>query len=182
MQTIAADRWSARVKPLVFALIGLNALIFLARGAAPEIIDTLAWLALLGLFELEASHPRALRDERIRRLVHAARLAAGAAICVAAAGYVYGRAWLDTVNISLWIGVVILLELEVRYPHAVARHRSAFGAAAVPLYGGLAVMVGAWAWRGEWFDAYDALLWLIAFLVIEMDVLRMPATAASAPR
>jgi hypothetical protein len=27
-----------------------------------------------------------------------------------------------------------------------------------------------WAWRGEWFDAYDALLWLVAFAAIEMDV------------
>ncbi len=59
---------------------------------------------------------------------------------------------------------------------------TAFGTAAALLYGGLAVMVGAWAWHGEWFDAYDALLWLIAFLVIEMDVLRMPATATSALR
>jgi hypothetical protein len=31
------------------------------------------------------------------------------------------------------------------------------------------VLVGAWAWRGEWFDAYDALLWLAAFVLIELE-------------
>jgi hypothetical protein len=26
--------------------------------------------------------------------------------------------------------------------------------------------------QGEWFDAYDALLWLAALIVIEMNILR----------
>ena len=33
------------------------------------------------------------------------------------------------------------------------------------------VCVAAWLWRGEWFEAYDAALWLIAFATLEMDVL-----------
>ncbi|MBX3676037.1 MAG: hypothetical protein KF853_03335 [Rhodocyclaceae bacterium] len=28
-----------------------------------------------------------------------------------------------------------------------------------------------WAWRGDWLDAWDALLWLVAFFAIEMNVL-----------
>ncbi len=36
----------------------------------------------------------------------------------------------------------------------------------------LAALVLVWAWRREWFDAYDAALWLAAFAMIEMDVLR----------
>ena len=31
------------------------------------------------------------------------------------------------------------------------------------------------ALRGEWFDAYDAVLWLIAFVLIEMDALKLGA-------
>ncbi|MDP2240601.1 MAG: hypothetical protein Q8K18_10640 [Burkholderiales bacterium] len=182
MQVHAAVRWYEWFKALVFALIALNALIFLIYGTKPEAIDTLAWLTLLVLFELETAHPRLLQGGQILRMVHLARLAAGAAICVAALGYVNDKAWLDAVNLGLWIGVVILLEFEVRYPQAVVRSRTSLGATAVLLYSGLAVMVGAWAWHGEWFDAYDALLWLIAFLAIEMDVLRMPTTATSAPR
>ena len=49
--------------------------------------------------------------------------------------------------------------------------RTGFTATAATLYTGLAVLVPIWGWRGEWFDAYDALLWLIAFATIEMDVL-----------
>lgn len=175
MPVSAAIRWYGWFKALVFVMIALNALIFLIYGTKPEAIDTLAWLTLLALFELETAHPRLLQNERTLRMVHLARLAAGAAICIAATGYVYGKAWLDAANIGLWIAVVILLEFEVRYPHAVARGRRWFATVAVLLYGGLAVMVGVWVWNGEWFDAYDALLWLIAFLAIEMNVLQKPA-------
>jgi hypothetical protein len=79
--------------------------------------------------------------------------------------------WLDTLNIGLWCAVVALLEFEVRYPDALMRHRSAWGGAAIALYSGLVALVAAWLWRGEWFDAYDAALWLVAFAMLEMDVL-----------
>jgi len=32
-------------------------------------------------------------------------------------------------------------------------------------------LVAAWLWRGDWFDAYDAALWLVAFATLEMDLL-----------
>jgi len=63
-----------------------------------------------------------------------------------------------------------LLETEVRFPGKIARFRRGFTGVATALYAGLAVLVLIWAWRGEWFDAYDALLWLVAFAAIEMDV------------
>ncbi len=163
------------IKSLVFILIAVNAAIFSFYGTVSATIDTVAWLTLLALFELETAYPRLVQGERALRLVHLVRLAAGAGVCIAAAGYVLGKAWLDAINIGLWIGVVILLEVEVRFPHALARSRLWFGTAGSLLYSGLAVMVGVWAWRGEWFDAYDALLWLIAFLAIEMNVLQKPA-------
>ncbi len=168
-------------KGLIFALIGINALVFSVRGTAAEIIDTLAWLTLLTLFEIETVHPHLLQGVRALRYTHIARLLAGAAVCIAAAGYVIDRAWIDAANIALWIAVVILLEFELRYPRVVASRRQAFVIIAALLYGGLATMVMAWAWRGEWFDAYDAVLWLIAFLVIEMNLLRPPVPARQAP-
>jgi len=51
------------------------------------------------------------------------------------------------------------------------QNRPAFAAAAIVLYAGLTALVAAWLWRGEWFEAYDAALWLIAFATLEMDVL-----------
>ena len=81
------------------------------------------------------------------------------------------RESLDAINSGLWIAVVVLLEIEVRRPRDVARFRPWFAAAAAMLYTALALLVLTWGWRGEWLDAYDALLWLVAFAIIEMDVL-----------
>jgi len=79
----AVVRWYEWLKALVFALIALNALIFLIYGTKPEAIDTLAWLTLLVLFELETAHSRLQQDRRVLRIAHLIRFAAGAAICVA---------------------------------------------------------------------------------------------------
>lgn len=68
--------------------------------------------------------------------------------------------------------MVVLLEVEVRHRDAVARHRALFAAAAGTLYLALAALVVIWAGQSEWFDAYDAALWLIAFVTIEINVLR----------
>jgi hypothetical protein len=67
--------------------------------------------------------------------------------------------------------VVALLELEIRRPATVAVHRVRFTAATAMLYSGLGALVLVWAWRSEWFDAYDAALWLVAFATIELNVL-----------
>jgi hypothetical protein len=79
--------------------------------------------------------------------------------------------WLDTANAWLWLVVVVLLEAEVRYPQLVQRHRKGFVAATGVVYGALLILVAVWAWQGEWLDAWDGLLWLVAFFAIEMNVL-----------
>lgn len=158
-------------KLAVFVLLIANSAVFAAKGTLSEGLDSLAWLTLLVLFELETAHGHRLSSPRAVTAVHAVRLAAAVAVLAAAIGYLYEESWLDAVNAWLWIAVVILLETEVRCARAVAQHRAAFAAAAAVLYGGLALAVLAWAWRGEWFDAYDAVLWLLAFATIEMNVL-----------
>ena len=71
--------------------------------------------------------------------------------------------------------MVILLECELRFAQWVANHHRLFAGSACVLYGAIAVLVPLWALRGEWFDAYDAVLWLIAFVLIEMDALKLDA-------
>jgi hypothetical protein len=87
----------------------------------------------------------------------------------ATVGYVFEDDVLDAINSGLWIAVVVLLEVQFRYPGPVARTRAPFTAVACVLYGGLAFLVLVWVWRREWFDAYDALLWLVAFAALELD-------------
>lgn len=171
MPSASQPPWYAGFKLAVFVLLIANSAVFAAKGTLSEGLDSLAWLTLLVLFELETAHGHRLSGLRTVTVVHAVRLGAAVAILAAAIGYLYEESWLDAVNAWLWIAVVILLETEVRCARAVAQHRAAFAASAAVLYGGLALAVLAWAWRGEWFDAYDAALWLMAFAAIEMNVL-----------
>lgn len=161
------------VKAAIFALLACNAAIFSFTGTFTEALDAGAWLILLALFELETGHGPWPGTARAATALHAVRLVAAAAIGIAAVGYLYEGQWLDAVNTGLWIAVVVLLEFEVRYPDAMARRRTACTALAAVLYAGLAALVPVWAWRGEWFDAYDATLWLVAFATIEINVLRV---------
>ena len=158
-------------KAAVFALLALNTGIFLRSGTFSEGLDSIAWLTLLALFELETGFGRVLRAGPSIAAVHGVRLAALAAVGAAAAGFLYNKEWLDAANSGLWIAVVALLELEIRRPATVAVHRARFTAAAATLYSGLGAVVLVWVWRGEWFDAYDAALWLVAFATIELNVL-----------
>ncbi|MGH8700651.1 MAG: hypothetical protein ACREVR_05680, partial [Burkholderiales bacterium] len=159
------------MKAAVFALLVLNAGIYLVSGTRSEGLDSIAWLTLLALFELETGFGQRLRARPAIAAVHGLRFAALAAVGVAAAGFLYNNEWLDAANSGVWIAVVALLELEVRRPATIAAHRTRFTAAAVTLYSGLGLLDLVWLWLGEWFDAYDAALWLVAFATIEMNVL-----------
>lgn len=160
------------LKAAIFVLLILNAAFYTARAEASSALDEAAWLILLCLFEWEASGRRQALGHRIRAWVPLLRLAAAATVVVAAIAFAAEGSWLDVANSALWIGVVALLESEVRWPRRVVQYETAFVTAAAVLYGGLGLLVLAWAWRGEWLDAYDALLWILAFAFIEMDVLR----------
>lgn len=177
MPVVPTPPWFPWLKGSIFALLAANAAGYALFGRPTEAIDSFAWLTLLALFELETAYPRRMQQERVAALVRAGRMIAGAAVVVAAIGFFYEREWLDAVNAMLWIGVVILLEFEVRYLSAVDRHRRLFAGIAGSLYSGMAVIVLVWAWRGEWFDAYDAVLWLVAFVALEMNVLRLSVAA-----
>jgi hypothetical protein len=169
LEKLTREVW---IKAAVFALLVLNAGIYLASGTFSDGLDSIAWLTLLALFELETGLAPILRTGPAVAVVHAIRLICVAAIGIAAAGYLYNSEWLDAANSGLWIAVVALLEVGVRRPAAVAAQRARFTAAAATLYAGLLAVVLAWLWRGEWFDAYDAALWLVGFATIEMNVLR----------
>lgn len=168
-----ALRWYVWFKAGVFTLLACNAAYYLLLGTVSQALDATAWLILLALFELETGRGDWFRGKRAAAGVRGTRLVAAAAVITAALGYVFEREWLEALNSLLWIAVVAVLEIEVRYPRSVQRHRGWFAGVATTIYTGLAALVPAWAWRGEWFDAYDALLWLVAFVTIEINVLNI---------
>jgi hypothetical protein len=157
-------------KSAVFTLLAVDLALYALRGRPYEIVDAAAWLVLLVSFEIETAHGARL-STRQRRWMHLLRIVAAAGVLAAAVGYLTERAWLDAANAWLWIAVVVLLEVEVRQPAAVARRRESFLIAAVVLYSALLMLVPVWAWQGEWLEAWDAALWLSAFFAIELNVL-----------
>ena len=157
-------------KAVLFVLLAANTAYFVFFGTASKAIDACAWLTLLLLFEAETTFGDRLTTRRRRLAVRAARLAAGAGVIAATIGYVFEDNALDAANSALWIVVVILLELELRLPALVERNRRAFNAAAIVVYGGLALLVVLWAAAGMWMDAYDAVLWLVAFAALELKL------------
>jgi hypothetical protein len=163
----------ARVQVAIFTLLACNTIYYITAGRFSEALESVAWYGLLILFLLETTRPPA---PRARALNHGLRLLATLAILASAVIYVREKEWLDATNLFLWVAVVVLLEMEIRRPAAVAARRTAFTRVAALLYAALGVLVVIWLTRSEWMDAWDAALWLAAFGVLEMDLLRTQAS------
>lgn len=160
----------------VYALLALNIVLYGAHGTANEQLDTAAWVVLLLLFEWETGG-WALAP-RWRPLVHGLRAAASVAVVWACIAYARDGAWLDFANALAWLGVVVALELEVRVPASRRPlHRGRLVVLGV-LYATLFALMLGWLAMGlrdvddagAWLDAWDALLWLVAFVAIELNV------------
>jgi small-conductance mechanosensitive channel len=163
---------SAVFRAALYGLLAFNVALFAVAGTFTQALDTAAWWILLVLFDLESRAAPWTSRALPRFLMRALRLLAAAGVAAAALGYLRAGEWLDAANACLWIAVVILLEAEVRKPEWAAAHRRGFTVTATVLYSALAALILAWGWKGAWLDAYDALLWLIAFGTLEMGLLR----------
>lgn len=82
-------------------------------------------------------------------------------------------AWADVINAATWILVVLILEIDVRlqernrYEGAVLY---ASNACKFVLYSTLLVVAVYWTFKGDFLDSWDAYMWLVAFVFIELNV------------
>lgn len=180
--TRSAALWYFFFKIVILALLAIDAALYAVFDTPSTAIDAAAWLILLLLFEWETELRGRWRGNWLASAIHVTRIVAILGIGIAAIAFVREDAWLDAVNSALWIAVVVLLEVEMRLPLLVALRPSLFFAMAAALYCALAALVLAWAWRSEWLDAYDAMIWIVAFAIIEMDVLRFSRRSAAQNR
>ncbi len=96
-----------------------------------------------------------------------------AAVDAATLADVRGLAWIDVINGGVWILVVVLLEIDVflqergLYEGWALKSSTAMK---ILLYGTLLVAVFYWMWKGDFKDWWDAFLWLVAFVFIELNV------------
>lgn len=156
----------------LFTLLAINAAIYAATGRASETVDALAWFVLLALFLVESRCPQWTRLPRNAAVLNLLRLMTAAAILWAAIAFLREREWLDAWNAWLWIGVVAVLELEVRAPARIKQRQRLTITLSALLYAALGGIALVWLLQGEWFDGYDAVLWIIAFALLEQDLLR----------
>lgn len=163
---------------ILILLIGDTAAFFIISDYSAG-LDNLGWLILLLLFEAESLLQGRIREAGWLGALHAARLLAIACVVLAYGAYVAEQDWLDVANDTVWLMVVAFLEVEVRYSRSAARLRWLLMAVATVLYGSLAGFVVAWFWQGAWLDAFDASIWLVAFITIELDVLRLAERTAA---
>lgn len=161
---------------LVYGLLAADIVLYARYGRATELVDTAAWFVLLLLFEWETGGWR--MPERARVPVHVVRVLAGFAVALAVAGYGWEREWLDFANEAVWLAVVVLLEVEVRVlRQARELHRWRRWITTL-LYAALVAFMLVWLVDGlvgekplhALLDAGDALLWLVAFATIELNV------------
>lgn len=159
-------------KVAVYGLLALNVALFILREKFTDSIDSIGWLVLVALFEYETMRLARRREPPWRQLLELiARVAGYTFIIYAWIGYYSAGEWLNFVNSTTWLLVVFTLEYDVR-THADygSRQWHVRNAIKLALYGLLAAYAIIWAINGEWLDAGDAALWMLAFFVIELNV------------
>jgi hypothetical protein len=82
-------------------------------------------------------------------------------------------AWIDVINASTWVLIVIMLEIDVRIQlrrYVFKTWEFVSGITKIVLYCILFIAAIIWGFDGSFVDTWDASLWLVAFIFIEMNV------------
>jgi len=86
---------------------------------------------------------------------------------------IIGLAWIDVINAAVWLLIVLILEIDVRLQEHNRYEGLAYrisGALKVILYATLLYAAVYWGIKGDFVDFWDAFLWLVAFVFIELNV------------
>jgi hypothetical protein len=82
-------------------------------------------------------------------------------------------AWVDVINAAIWLLVVVVLEIDVWLQERNRFEGTALwlsNASKFVLYSGLLLAAIYWGVKGDFIDFWDAFLWLVAFVFIELNV------------
>ena len=155
----------------VYGLLTFNLYLLLREGFDAEVLDQIGWLILLAVFEWESTTLD--RDYRPReKLALGAAQAVGYVTVIAGwLGYWLTPLWPEFINATLWLIVVVLLLADVHWPaHFGGPAWRARNLLKVLIYAGLVGCAGYWGVHGDLLDFYDAVLWIVCFAVVELNI------------
>jgi len=81
--------------------------------------------------------------------------------------------WVDVIELSVWLLIIVGIEIEVRLQErdiVGGQLMRAVNTSKVLLYGTLLLVMIYWAYRSQWVYVWDEFLWIVGFVVIEMNV------------
>lgn len=156
-------------KLAILLLLTFNAGMYAVVDTPTTAADAGAWLMLLAMYELQTHSNGFPVSEAVLRTVRSGLIGL---IALVFFSYWHDSEWLDVANSLLWFGLIAIMELEVRRPAMIFKYANLFWLLTILIFSGLIVVAGLWLWQQAWLDAYDALLWIIAFCLIEVDILQ----------
>ena len=92
-------------------------------------------------------------------------------------------AWVDVINATVWLLVVAVLEIDVRLQERQMLEGLALRSSNLSkyvLYSLLFLAAVCWGIKGDFVDFWDAFLWLVAFVFIELNVFEWRQESADA--
>lgn len=94
---------------------------------------------------------------------------------------VNGLAWVDVINASAWVSVVLMLEIDVhtQLGNISSKFWEKYNIfVKVTVYGILFIAAVYWGVTGNFLEFWDAFLWILAFVLIEMNMFEWQAEIA----
>ena len=82
--------------------------------------------------------------------------------------------WVDVIELSVWLLIIVGIEIEVRLQErdiVGGRLMRAVNISKLGLYGTLWLVMAYWAYRSQWVYVWDEFVWVVGFVVIEMNVI-----------
>lgn len=156
----------------IFSLLLIDMIAFFITGSLNETLDSLGWLILLGTFEYESitlNQDYAGPWEKWG-LMAVQTLGYGIAIKTTITYGLDGE-WLDLLNAALWLLVCCTLAYDIYVPGDFGgREWRIRNALKMLLYMGLVACAATWAVERDWLDFVDAVLWLLCFGLVELNI------------
>lgn len=167
-------------KYTVYGLLALNIALFLIFGAPHEAMNSLGWMILLGSFEYEtAGLDEDYASPTEKYLLWSLQIVGYALALYATWSYWRVEQWPDLLNAVTWLCVCAAIAYDVHVPGEYGglewRIRNIVKGALYLLLFAVAVW---WAYEGliverdahGLLEFYDAILWIVCFGVIELNV------------